>query len=205
MSRVKKDTLERIAPICSTETKLQETHDMAQTSNDLASRASLKGRVAAAFLVVGGLGLTVGATNASGAVHSHAQSVVISTLKTAKYGTILVSGRTVYTLKPNSVKCSTKCLTFWAAVELPKGVKKATAGSGVNSAMLGTVKGADGKLQVTYGGKALFYFFQDKAPGQVKGNVTDTWGKWSDIVLVKPKGKPTTTTTVAGGGGGVGF
>jgi len=178
---------------------------MAQTSNDLVSRANLKGRIAAAFLVVGGLGLTVGATSASGGVHSHVQGVVISTLKTAKYGTILVSGRTVYTLKPNSVKCTTKCLKVWAAVVLPKGATKATAGSGVNAAKLGTVKESDGKLQVTYGGKALYFFFLDKAPGQVKGNVTDTWGKWSDVVTVKPKGKPTTTTTVAGGGGGVGF
>jgi predicted lipoprotein with Yx(FWY)xxD motif len=178
---------------------------MAQTSNVLVTRANLKGRVAAAFLVVGGLGLTVGASSASGTVHSHAQSVVISTLKTAKYGTILVSGRTVYTLKPNANKCTTKCLKIWAAVVLPKGVAKATAGPGVKAAMLGTVKGAGGKLQVTYGGKALYFFFMDKAPGQVKGNVTDTWGKWSDVVTVKPKGQPTTTTTVAGGGGGVGF
>jgi predicted lipoprotein with Yx(FWY)xxD motif len=178
---------------------------MAQTSNDLVSRANLKGRIAAAFLVVGGLGLTVGASSASGAVHSHAQSVVISTLKTAKYGTILVSGRTVYTLKSSSVKCTSTCLKFWAGVFLPKGATKATAGSGVNGAKLGTVKGVGGKMQVTYGGKALYYFSLDKAPGQVKGNVTDTWGKWSDVVTVKPKGKPTTTTTVAGGGGGVGF
>ena len=176
---------------------------MARTSNDLASRANLKGRLAAAFLAVGGLGLSVGATSASGAVHSHAQSVVISTLKTSKFGTILVSGRTVYTLKANSVKCTTKCLKFWAAVQLPKGVTKATAGSGVNPAMLGTVKGADGKLQVTYGGKALYFFSKDKSAGQVKGNVTDTWGKWSDVATVKPK--KTTTTTAPGGGGGVGF
>jgi predicted lipoprotein with Yx(FWY)xxD motif len=178
---------------------------MAQTSNDLVSRANVKGRVAAAFLVVGGLGLTVGATSASGAEHSHAQSVVISTLKTAKFGTILVSGRTVYTLKPDAIKCTTTCLKFWGAVVLPKGVTKATAGSGVSAAKLGTVKGVGGKTQVTYGGKALYYFYKDTAPGQVKGNGTDTWGKWSDIVLVKPKGQPTTTTTVAGGGGGVGF
>ena len=42
--------------------------------------------------------------------------------------------------------------------------------------------------------------------GVLAANVVDTWGKWSDIVTVKPKGKKgTTTTTVAGGGGGVGF
>ncbi len=179
---------------------------MAQTSNDLVARANLKGRIAAAFLAVGSLGLTLGASSASGAVHSHAQGVVISTLKTSKYGTILVSGRTVYTLKPNSIKCTTKCLKIWAAVVLPNGASKATAGPGVNAAMLGTVKDSAGKMQVTYGGKALYFFYLDKTPGQVKGNVVDTWGKWSDIVTVKPKGKKgTTTTTVAGGGGGVGF
>jgi hypothetical protein len=74
----------------------------------------------------------------------------------------------------------------------------------VSAAKLGTVKVAAG-LQVTYGGKPLFWFSMDKLAGQVKGNVTDTWGKWADVVLAKPTGKPVTTTTVAGGGGGVGF
>ena len=98
------------------------------------------------------------------------------------------------------------CQKYWIEVLLPKGVTKATAGTGVSAAKLGTTKGAGGALQVTYGGKALYWFSKDKAPGQVTGNVTDTWGKWIDVVLVKPTGKkPTTTTTVSGGGGGVGF
>jgi hypothetical protein len=86
-----------------------------------------------------------------------------------------------------------------------------------------------GGLQVTYLGKPLYWFFEDKTPGQVKGNVSDTWGKWSDVVLARPaatpatttttvKGAaptttttmktapaPTTTTTAPAGGGGVGF
>jgi predicted lipoprotein with Yx(FWY)xxD motif len=187
----------------SIETELQERHHMAQTSTALTVRSNVKGRVAAALLVVGGLGLTFGAVAASGAVHSHTSGVVISTSKTAKHGTILISGRTVYTLKPSSIKCTTKCLKFWAAVVLPTGVKKATAGTGVSASKLGTVKDSAGKTQVTYGGKALYFFYLDKSPGQVKGNVTDTWGKWSNVVLVKPA-HPVTTTT-SGGGGGVGF
>jgi predicted lipoprotein with Yx(FWY)xxD motif len=178
---------------------------MARVSNDRTSHAITKGRIAAALIVAGGLATTIGVTGASATLHSHAKSVIIATAKSAKYGTILVSGRTVYTLKPSATKCTAACLKIWVPIVLPKGVTKATAGSGVSAAKLGTTKDSAGATQVTYGGKALYWFFQDTAPGQVKGNVTDKWGKWTDVVLVKPAHKPTTTTTVSGGGGGVGF
>ena len=179
---------------------------MTQRTNTLVSRWRTRSRVASTILVAGGLAMTLGVSGASGAEHSHSKSVIISTLKSARYGTILVSGRTLYTLQPNNVSCTATCHKFWIEVLLPKGVTKATAGPGVNAAKLGTIKVSGGALQVTYGGKALFWFFKDKGPGQVTGNVTDTWGKWVDVVLVKPTGKPpTTTTTVSGGGGGVGF
>jgi predicted lipoprotein with Yx(FWY)xxD motif len=193
------------------------------------SQRNTESRVAAALLIVGGFAVTLGATSASGAPHSHGKGVVISTAKSAKYGTILVSGTTLYTLKPSATRCAKACLTFWNAVLLPRGVTKATAGTGVSTAKLGTVKVSAG-VQVTYGGKALYWFFLDTAAGQVKGNVTDTWGKWSDVVLVKPAAKtptttstepprtttttspsttttttPTTTTTSPSGGGGIGF
>ena len=51
---------------------------------------------------------------------------------------------------------------------------------------VGTVAGTGGARQVTYGGKPLYYFFLDTGPGQVKGNITDKWGKWSVVVTVKP-------------------
>ena len=177
---------------------------MTQTRSDMKSHGSLKTRIAVAFLVAGGLAPSFGVTGASAALHSHATSSVISTFKSAKRGTILVDGKTLYTLKPNATACTAACHKIWIPVLLPTGVTKATAGTGVSAAKLGTLKIAGG-LQVTYGGKALFWFFQDKSLGQVKGNVTDTWGKWVDVVLVKPAGKSTTTTTVSGGGGGVGF
>jgi predicted lipoprotein with Yx(FWY)xxD motif len=162
-------------------------------------------RITAALLVAGGLATVAGVTEASAAVHSHAtKSVVISTFKSAKVGTILSDGRTVYTLKPSAKACTAACHKVWIQVLLPKGATKATAGAGVSAAKLGTIKVTGGE-QVTYGGKPLFWFFEDKSAGQVKGNVTDTWGKWADVVLVKPAGKPTTTTTAPGGGGGVGF
>jgi predicted lipoprotein with Yx(FWY)xxD motif len=178
---------------------------MTKATNNFGSQRNTKSRVAAAVLVAGGLATTVGFAGASAAEHSHAaKSVVISTFKSSKVGTILSDGRTLYTLKPNSVACAAACHKIWIQVLLPKGVTRATAGAGVSAGKLGTVKTASG-LQVTYGGKPLFWFFKDKAAGQVKGNVTDTWGKWVDVVLAKPAGNPVTTTTVAGGGGGVGF
>ena len=68
---------------------------------------------------------------------------------------------------------------------LPQGVTTATAGTGVDASKLGTVAAADGALQVTYSGKPLYWFSKDKAPGQVHGNVTDKWGKWSTVVTAK--------------------
>ena len=143
--------------------------------------------------------ISVGVVSADNA---HASTgLLMSALKTAKYGTILESARTVYILAPSKVSCTAKCLSIWPEVLLPKGSTKAVAGRGVNAAKLRTVKRAGGRLQVTYAGKALYYFAFDRATGQVKGNVKDTWGKWSDVSLVKS----TTTTTAAGGSGAIGF
>jgi predicted lipoprotein with Yx(FWY)xxD motif len=130
-----------------------------------------------------------------------AGSVTVSTAKTAKLGTYLVSGKTLYTLnKPN---CTGKCLKFWPALLLPKGATKALAGAGVNASMLGT-KTTPAGLQVTYGGKPLYWFSKDKGPGKVTGNKTkDQWGIWSIVVTSKPKasGGGSTTTTAPSGGG----
>jgi len=135
-------------------------------------------------------------------------SVKVATASSAKLGTYLVSGKTLYTL--NKPACTGRCLTFWPALLLPKGVTKAVAGAGVSASMLGTKK-VTGGLQVTYGGKPLYWFSKDTGPGKVTGNkVKDQWGVWSIVVTVKPKSSgggstSTTTTTTAPSGGGVSF
>ncbi len=171
--------------------------EQANQSRQTSRRASV-GRMAAAVFAVGGVFAPVFSASPAGAATTHSvKSVVISTLKTKKYGTILVSGNTLYTLKPGKTACTAACQKIWPEVLLPKGMTKATAGAGVSAAKLGTVKGAGGALQVTYSGKPLYWFIGDKAPGQVNGNVTDTWGSWSDIGTVKPPSSP--------GTGGVAF
>ena len=156
------------------------------------------GRLAAGLFAVGGLSASLlpAGTAAASTIHA-AKSVVISAVKTKNYGTVLVDGKTLYTLKPGKTGCAAACHNIWPQLLLPKGMTKATAGAGVSKAKLGTVGVAGGALQVTYSGKALYWFIGDKAPGQVNGNVTDMWGKWSDFATVKPATTPTSTGGVA--------
>ncbi len=138
-------------------------------------------RKAGLALALGGLsGLVLAAGTADAAA-----GVVVSTTKNPSQGTILVSGKTLYTLKASKTPCTAQCLKIWPALMLPKGVTKATAGTGVRASKLGTVKRSGGSLQVTYSGKPLYFFVGDAAAGKVNGNITDTWGKWSDVVTVK--------------------
>src|ERR1700733_16038582 len=139
-------------------------------AQDLSSTRKIPlGRLAGAIVALGGLSGLVVAEGTAGA----ATSVVVSTTKTPSQGTILVSGKTVYTVKASKTACSTQCLKIWPALMLPKGVTKATAGTGVSASKLGTIKRSGGALQVTYSGKPLYYFVGDTAAGQVNGNITD--------------------------------
>ena len=156
-------------------------------------------RWAGSIVAVGGISLSVIASTEAGA----ATGVTVSTAKNTKVGTVLVSGKTVYTLKPSSTACTAACLKVWPALVLPAGVTKAKAGPGVKAAKLGTVK-RNGVVQVTYGGKPLYYFAGDSTGGQVNGNITDTWGKWSAVVTKKAAGSSSNSgsgNSSAGGGG----
>jgi predicted lipoprotein with Yx(FWY)xxD motif len=161
-------------------------------------------KTSATFLVLGAVVVLLVAIGPVGASTKHvSKGVVITTASSKKFGTYLVSARTLYQL--NKSDCtSAKCRMVWPPLLLPKGATRATAGRGVDAAKLGTTKLANGTLQVTYGGKALFTFYKDTAPGQVNGaNATDQWGKWTLDITVKAKstGGATTTTTSPKSGG----
>ncbi len=165
-----------------------------------ATRRTSRGRVAAAALVIGVLSAVAFAPGLAAAQTARTTSE-IATVKNAKLGTILVGdGSTVYALKPSKTACTTKCLKVWTPVELPAGVTTPTAGTGVDQAKLGTAAAADGALQVTYSGKPLYWFVKDKTAGQVKGNVTDKWGKWATIATAKAKAKPGSDPNAGTGG-----
>jgi predicted lipoprotein with Yx(FWY)xxD motif len=118
----------------------------------------------------------------AGAATAPRRAREISTAQDPKLGTILVASETVYTLKPSKTACSTACLKAWPPVLLPRGVKTASAGPGVDRSKLGTAA-AHGARQVTYSGKRLYWYVKDTAPGQVRGNFTDKWGKWASVTI----------------------
>ncbi len=156
-------------------------------------RTSL-GRIAGVALAVGGLSALALAPSIAAAATSPTTASVVSTATTPKHGTILVSGTTVYALKPSKKACTAACLKVWPPVLLPQGVTSPTAGPGVDASKLGTTPAAGGALQITYAGKPLYWFAKDKAPGQVKGNVTDKWGKWYTMVTAKASSASTPKT-----------
>jgi len=71
--------------------------------------------------------------------------------------------------------CYGECAKAWPPVFA---AGKSTAGDGVNESLLGTVKRRDGKQQVTYAGKPL-YFYAHEGPGEVRcHNVDLNGGLW---------------------------
>jgi predicted lipoprotein with Yx(FWY)xxD motif len=104
-------------------------------------------------------------------------------------GDILVDGdgRTLYAFtkdKGDQSACSGDCATSWPALTGP-----ATAGTGVQASLLSTSMQANGKSQVTYGGKPLYYFAGDAKPGDTNGqDVGNVWfALTADGELVKEK------------------
>jgi predicted lipoprotein with Yx(FWY)xxD motif len=75
----------------------------------------------------------------------------------------------------NKSNCYGECAEAWPPV-FTKGDPR--AGDGVKSSLLGTTKRRDGRLQVTYAGKPL-YFYAHEGPGEVKcHNVNLNGGFW---------------------------
>ena len=91
-------------------------------------------------------------------------------LRTTKLGKVLVAanGRTLYLFTADKSKtsaCYGQCAGYWP----PLIAQKPTAGTGLKASLLGTTKRKDGKLQVTYARHPLYFFAEDKKPGDVNG------------------------------------
>jgi predicted lipoprotein with Yx(FWY)xxD motif len=101
-----------------------------------------------------------------------------STVATADsdLGTILVDGegRTLYLFMPDARGASTcldSCATTWPPLAGP-----ATAGDGVDQALISTADRPDGAAQVTYNGWPLYHFASDAAAGDTNGQgVGNIW------------------------------
>jgi len=93
-------------------------------------------------------------------------------------GTALVDedGKALYLWeadKNGTSTCSGPCAAAWPPVTTSGAP---LAGSGVDKALLGTVKRADGTEQVTYNGHPLYYYVGDTGPGTAKGQGSKDFG-----------------------------
>jgi len=115
--------------------------------------------------------------------------------------TILVDSRGMTLYHPINEKarkpsCVGGCARVWPPLVLPRGATLA-AGAGVSRLRLATVKRADGRLQLTYAGLALYRYSGDRKPGDTKGEgVGKIW------YAVGPNGRLVKNTAVIGGYGG---
>jgi predicted lipoprotein with Yx(FWY)xxD motif len=117
---------------------------------------------------------------ASAAPASAAASVTVDAKPVGSAGTILVAGSngmTVY-MFTKDVKdsgtsvCTGGCAETWPALTVAAGATP-TGSAGVTGT-LATITRDDGALQVTYNGKPLYFFKNDKAPGDLNG-VYENW------------------------------
>jgi predicted lipoprotein with Yx(FWY)xxD motif len=96
-------------------------------------------------------------------------------------GTILVdgtSGMTLYVFAKDvkdsgKSNCAGDCLVTWPALTVPAG-STPTAGTGVTGTLSTITRTDDGTLQVTYNGLPLYFFKNDKTPGDLNG-VYENW------------------------------
>jgi predicted lipoprotein with Yx(FWY)xxD motif len=128
----------------------------------------------AAMTLLAACGGSTGASTPSTA----ATGTKIAIATDAKLGQILVdsSGKTVYLFVADTgtaSTCYTTCATIWPPV-LTTGAPQ--AGAGAQSSLLGTTARTDGTTEVTYAGHPLYYFVQDKAAGDTKGQGINGFG-----------------------------
>jgi predicted lipoprotein with Yx(FWY)xxD motif len=144
--------------------------------------------------LAGGAILLAGA-GASAATSSQAMStgrtVVVSTKKLPKLGTVLVNakGLTLYMFVPDKrkkVTCVGTCAAVWPPLKLPAGAKAVAKGK-AKASLLGRDPNPSGGRVVTYNKWPLYTYIADKKPGQATGQALNlNGGLW---YVLAPSGK----------------
>ena len=98
-------------------------------------------------------------------------------------------GRALYLLEgepSDSSTCYDACAEEWPPL-IPETGSARPGGAAVQQGLIGSIQRRDGRTQVTYGGHPLYYYHEDREPGQTSGHdLTDQWGEW---YLVSPGGE----------------
>lgn len=128
-----------------------------------------------------------------------------STANVSGVGNVVVDGkgRTVYILTSGAKKnvpCTdaSGCTGAWPDLPFPDGTSAATAGSGLNASLLGTMKLSDGETYPTYNGYLMYEYSGDSAAGQANGQGLKSYGgTW---YVLNPSGQPVKSSGSSGGG-----
>ena len=137
------------------------------------------------FLLVLIAVLALGAGTASAAADASRSTL---TVRSSAYGKILFdgTGRALYAFTKDPRRksvCAGACAKAWPPYVVSTRPK---AGVGVKASLLGTTKRADGRTQVTYNGRPLYYYVGDPV-GQVRcQNVNEFGGLW---LVVRANGR----------------
>jgi len=116
-----------------------------------------------------------------GSTKTVTETVTVSSTAKTGLGTILVNsrGHTLYLFGKDpkgKSACSGQCATFWPPL-IASGKPRA-AGS-AKASLIGTIKRADGRRQVTYNHHPLYTFVKDTKKGQTHGEAFSAFGaKW---------------------------
>ena len=109
-----------------------------------------------------------------------AASASTLTAKSSRFGRVLFDGRGfvlyAFTRDPRGRSaCSGACATAWPPYVA---TGKLSAGAGVTRSLLGTTRRRDGRRQVTYAGKPLYYYAHEGAGQVLCHNVNLNGGFW---------------------------
>ena len=132
------------------------------------------------------LALTVAALAAAVAAPAamSTQNVASPTLqvKSSRFGKLLFDGRgfVLYAFTRDKVGGKSTCYGDCAAAWPPYVLKgKRSVARGLERSLLGTTKRRDGKFQVTYAGRPLYYYRGDTKPGYILcQDVFEYGGRW---------------------------
>ncbi len=111
------------------------------------------------------------------------------TAKSSSYGRVLFDNRgyVLYAFTRDAhgrSACYGACAKAWPVYYAKGGL---TAGAGIKRSLLATTKRRDGRRQVTYAGRPLYYYVGDTKPGQIRcQKVAEFGGTW---LIVRPSGR----------------
>jgi predicted lipoprotein with Yx(FWY)xxD motif len=134
------------------------------------------------ILMVAALALVATVLTAAALADNRGGAVV--KIGSSKLGRILVDshGKTLYLWahdKSGKSTCYGQCATYWPPLTT---AGRPIAQAGARSALLGTTRRADGRMQVTYNRHPLYYFVGDKRAGQTAGEgLTGFGGRWDPV------------------------